>query len=73
MEGETRRLLEELGPFFAIVRGWCGQEAVEEFREVIALRQEAYRLQDLVKDLARWLRDSGHPLKAALVLKELGG
>ena len=64
--------LEELRPIFAIVRGWCGQEAVDEFREVIALRQEVDRLQGIVKDLARWLKESGHPLKAALLLKELG-
>lgn len=64
--------LEELGPVFAIVRGWCGQEAAEEFREVIALRQEVDRLQGIVNDLARWLKGAGHPLKAALVLKELG-
>jgi hypothetical protein len=60
--------LEELGPIFAIVREWCGQEAMEEFREVMALRQEVDRLQGIVRDLARWLRDAGHPLKAALVL-----
>jgi hypothetical protein len=32
--------LEELGSVFAIGMGWCGQEATEEFRELIALRQE---------------------------------
>jgi hypothetical protein len=64
--------LEQLRPIFAIVRGWCGREAVEEFLEVIALRQEVDRLQGIIKDLARWLKDSGHPLKAALLLKELG-
>jgi hypothetical protein len=70
--GRTEARLEELGPIFALVREWCGQEATEEFREVIALRQEVDRLQGIVKDLARWLRNSGHPQKAALVLKELG-
>ena len=64
--------LEELGPIFALVREWCGQDATEEFREVIALRQEVDRLQGVVKDLARWLKNAGHPQKAALVLKELG-
>lgn len=39
---------------------------------MIALRQEVDRLQGVVKDLARWLKDVGHPLKAVLVLKELG-
>jgi hypothetical protein len=64
--------LKELRPVSAFVREWCGQYATEEFREVIALRQEVDRLQGIVKDLARWLRNSGHPQKAALVLKELG-
>ena len=27
--------MEELRPIFAIVRGWCGQEAADEFREVL--------------------------------------
>ncbi len=39
---------------------------------MITLRGEVDRLQDVVKDLARWLKDSGHPQKAALLLKQLG-
>jgi hypothetical protein len=27
------------------------------------------RLQGVVEDLARWLKDAGHPLKATLLLK----
>jgi hypothetical protein len=38
-----------------------------------SLRQEVDRLQGIIKDLAKWLRESGHNLKAALVVKELGG
>lgn len=64
--------LEELGPIFAVVRGWCGLEAKEVFREVIALRREVDRLQGMFEGLVRWLTDSGHPQKAALVLEELG-
>jgi hypothetical protein len=64
--------LEELGPVFAIVIGWCGQEAAGEFREVIALRQEVDRLQGVVNNLANWLKDAGHPQKAALMLKDMG-
>jgi hypothetical protein len=64
--------LKELRPIFAIVRGWCGQEAAEEFHEVIALRQEVDGLQGVVKNLAKWLKDAGHPQKAALVLKDMG-
>ena len=38
---------------------------------MIALRGEVDRLRVIVKDTASWLKDSGHPQKAALVLKEL--
>jgi hypothetical protein len=69
----TEARLEELRPVFAIVRRWCGQEAVEEFREVIALRREVDRLQGTFKDLAMWLRESGHNLMGAEIVKELGG
>ena len=34
--------------------------------------QEVDRLQGIIKDVARWLRNAGHPQKVALVLKELG-
>jgi hypothetical protein len=46
--------------------------AREEFRAVIALHRKVDRLQGIVKRLARWLKDAGHPQKATLVLKELG-
>lgn len=64
--------LEELGPIFAIVRGWCGQEAMEEVREMISLRREVDRLQGIVEDLASWLKNAGHPQKAAQIRKQLG-
>lgn len=51
--GRAEARLEEVGPVFALVREWCGREATEEFREVIALRQEVDRLQGIVKDVAR--------------------
>jgi polyhydroxyalkanoate synthesis regulator phasin len=63
--------LREQEPIFALIRGWCGQEAVEEFDQVAALREEVDRLRAMVEDIARWLRFSGHPVKAALVLKQL--
>jgi hypothetical protein len=44
--------LEELSPVFALVREWCGQEAIGEYREVIALREEVDRLQGIIKDVA---------------------
>ncbi|MDP9437809.1 MAG: hypothetical protein M3P49_03545 [Actinomycetota bacterium] len=38
---------------------------------MLQLRGEVDRLRGLVEDTARWLRHSGHPVKAALVLKQL--
>ena len=63
--------LAEQEPIFALVREWCGEEVVEEFDQVLALREEMDRLQALVEDTVRWLRLSGPPLKAALLAKEL--
>jgi hypothetical protein len=56
---------------FALIREWCGEQAVREFDRVLELREEVDRLRGLIEDTARWLRDSGHPVKAALVLKQL--
>jgi hypothetical protein len=63
--------LAEQKPIFALIREWCGEEAVEEFDQVLALREEVDRLQVLVEDTVRWLRLSGHPVKAALLAKQL--
>ena len=63
--------LAEQEPIFALVREWCGEEAVEEFDQVLVLREEVDRLRALVEDTIRWLRLSGHPVKAALLAKEL--
>jgi hypothetical protein len=54
-----------------LIRKWCGEEAVEQFDQVLALREEVDRLQALVEDTVRWLRFSGLPVKAALLAKEL--
>lgn len=61
----------EQEPLFALIREWCGEQAVREFDRVLELRDEVDRLRGLIEDTARWLRDSGHPVKAALVLKQL--
>jgi hypothetical protein len=53
------------------VRAWCGTEAEDAFDERQALHTEVARLQRLVQDTARWLRDAGHPVKAAAVLRQL--
>ncbi len=47
-------------------------EVLEGFDEARALREEVDRLRALAEDTVRWLRDSGHPAKAALLSKELG-
>ena len=64
--------LERAALVFALVREWCGWEVLEGFEETRALRQEVDRLRALVEDTTRWLRDSGHPVKAVLLSKELG-
>ena len=65
--------LAEWEPVSALVREWCGQEALEEFDQVAALREEVDRLRDLLEDAVRWLRDSGHPVKATLLSKQVDG
>ncbi len=62
--------LREQEPIFALIQGWCGQEAIDEFNQVLALREEVKRLREMVEATARWLRDAGHPVKAGLLLKE---
>jgi hypothetical protein len=64
--------LRELEPVHALIREWCGQEASEEFDEVLALREEVDRLRNLVRETAWWLKYNGHPVKAGLLRKELG-
>jgi hypothetical protein len=64
--------LRELEPVHAFIRRWCGQEAVEEFDQVLALQGEVDRLRNLVQETAWWLKHNGHPVKAGLLRKELG-
>jgi hypothetical protein len=71
LRARAEEWLVEEEPIFALIREWCGQEAVEEFDQVHELREEVDRLRGLVEDIARWLRDAGHPVKAALVMRQL--
>jgi hypothetical protein len=68
-EGMEERLREQ-EPIFALIRRWCGQEAIDEFNQVLALREEVKRLRELVGTTAGWLRDARHPVKAGPLLKE---
>lgn len=58
-------------PIFDLIREWCGQDAVDEFRQILELREEVDRLRGLMTDTVRWLRDAGHPVKAALLMKQI--
>ncbi len=64
--------MRELEPVHALIRRWCGQEASEEFDQVLTLQEEVDRLRTLVQEIARWLNHNGHPMKAGLLRKELG-
>ncbi len=64
--------LRELKPVHSLNRQWCGQEASEEFDQVLALRGEVDRLRHLVQETAWWLKHNGHPVKAGLLRKEFG-
>ena len=63
--------LREQEPIFTLILGWCGQEAIDESNQMLALREEVKRLRELVETTARWLRDAGHPVKAGQLLQEL--
>ena len=64
--------LRKLKPVYALIRQWCGQEASEEFDQVLALREEVDQLRSLMQETAWWLKNNGHPVKAGLLRKELG-
>jgi len=54
-----------------LVREWCGTDAAERSDELVELHAEVVRLRSQLVDLVRWLKDNGHPVKAALVLKPI--
>ena len=63
--------LGEIAPVFALIRGWCGENSLDDYNQVQALRAEVSRLRELVQSAAQWLRDHGRAAKATGVLKEL--
>lgn len=67
----AKKWLSEREPVFTLVRQWCGVSAINEFNEILALRMEVERLQELVKSTAHWMREAGHKVKASWLLREL--
>lgn len=65
--------LAEESPVIALVREWCGEEAVEELDRALALEAEVDRLTKLLDEAVDWFRLHGHPVKASLLLKEVAG
>jgi hypothetical protein len=68
----ARAELERAEPVFALVRQWCGEESVARYDEVVDLREEVDWLRAVIEDTVRWLRNSGHPVKAGLLSRDLG-
>lgn len=62
---DAERRLLETERILAVVRSWCGSVVVGEWDRVAAMRAEAARLRALAEDMIRWLKDNGHPVKAA--------
>ncbi len=56
---------------FALIREWCGRDAVEEYNQVTSLREEVDRLRRLVSKAADWLEGVGQKSKATQLRKEL--
>lgn len=69
-DAQTR--LEDRQAINEVLRRWCGTAATVGFDEVTALRAEIDRLQGILDRTARWLREAGHAVKAAEVLRQIG-
>ncbi|MBF8184925.1 hypothetical protein ITP53_04055 [Nonomuraea sp. K274] len=69
---ERKVRLREREPVHAMVRQWCGQEAVERFDELIALRNEVVRLGQLLDRAVEALRKRGATATAATIESDLG-
>lgn len=70
---KCRQWLEEKEATAAVIRQWCGAGVVDAYDEVSDLRGEVDRLGRLLEDTARWLRQAGHPQKAAALLNRWRG
>lgn len=70
--------LDQSKPVYELVQEWCGEEAVVKFNEaevlreeISALNKEIHRLHGFIEQIANWLRDNGHPVKASMVRRQM--
>lgn len=61
----ARKELDEREAAWGVIRSWCGARALDTFDESTALQKENERLRSLLDGTARWLKEAGHPVKAA--------
>ncbi|AXI78544.1 PE-PGRS family protein [Peterkaempfera bronchialis] len=66
------RKLQAEDDLLRTVREWCGQEQVERFDELLALRAEVERLGAIVERALKALRDRGHGVIASTIERDLG-
>ncbi len=66
------RKLEAEDAILRTVREWCGQERVERFDELLALRAEVERLGTVIERAVKALRDRGHGVIASTIERDLG-
>jgi hypothetical protein len=59
-------------PKRAILRSWCGTEAVERYDELAALRKEIRRVGQVAEAAISALRAAGHKREAAELTRQLG-
>ncbi|MEU9127487.1 PE-PGRS family protein [Kitasatospora sp. NPDC048540] len=54
------------------IREWCGQERVDRYDELLALREEVERLNTLIERAVKALRERGHGVIASTIERDLG-
>lgn len=59
-------------PTHELVRRWCGQDVVERFDELAALRKEVLRVGKVAERAIRAVAEHGHPQVARRLEEELG-
>ncbi|MFJ5121621.1 MULTISPECIES: PE-PGRS family protein [unclassified Kitasatospora] len=66
------RKLQAEDDMLRTVREWCGQDRVDRFDELLALRAEVERLGTIVERALKALRDRGHGVIASTIERDLG-